>query len=112
MNQALWLLLRLQLLGWLRYLGRSMKTVRGALLMLVGLAVFLPWILAVLHLPVGGGVDSTILRRYGPALLLLYCVANVLFSSNEREIYFTPAEVQMLFAGPFGRRKCWPTRSS
>jgi hypothetical protein len=36
MSPALWLLLRLQLRGWLRYLGRGLKTVRGVLLLLAG----------------------------------------------------------------------------
>ena len=53
MNRALWLLLALQLRGWLRYLGRSMRTLRGAVLVLVGLGVFLPWMVAVLLHPFG-----------------------------------------------------------
>ena len=71
----------------------------------MGLGVFCPWLLAVLYNPAGTGVDPDKLVRYGPALLLLYCVVNVVFSSHERAIYYTPAEVQMLFAGPFGRRE-------
>jgi hypothetical protein len=105
LNRALWLLLGLQMRGWLRHLCRGMRTVRGTLLVLIGLAVFLPWLLAVLSFPVSGGVDARFLGRYGPASLLFYCVVNFLFSSHERAIYFSPAEVQMLFAGPFGRRE-------
>jgi hypothetical protein len=105
-NPALWLLLRLQLGGWLRYLGRNVRTVRGALLALVGVAVFVPWLAAVLlGGAAGGGVNPEAMARYGPALLVLYCALNVLFSSHERAIYFTPAEVQFLFTGPFGRRE-------
>src|SRR5207249_1576929 len=33
------------------------------------------------------------------------CVLNVVFSPNERTVYFSPAEVQFLFAGPFSRRE-------
>lgn len=106
MNPALWLLLRLQLGGWLRYLGRSLRTVRGALLALIGVAVFLPWLAAVfLGGGAAGGIDPVAMARYGPALLVFYCALNVLFSSHERAIYFTPAEVQFLFPGPFGRRQ-------
>ena len=104
MSRALWLLLWLQLAGWLRYLGRNLGTVRGALLALVGLIVFVPWLVAAVARPGGGGMDPASLQRYGPAMLVLYCVLNVLFSSHERAIYFTPAEVQFLFAGPFTRR--------
>ena len=46
MNAALWLLIGLQVRGWLRYLLRSLRTLKGALLALVGLAVFVPWLLA------------------------------------------------------------------
>src|ERR1700722_12023465 len=105
MNRALWLLLGLQMRGWGRYLGQSMRTLRGALLVLVGAGVFFPWLLAVLLNPVRGGFDANQLVQYGPAALLIYCVMNVVFSSQERAIYFTPAEVQMLFSGPFGRRE-------
>jgi hypothetical protein len=42
---------------------------------------------------------------YGPEVLLLYCLANVLGSSGERAVYFTPGEIQFLFPGPFGRRE-------
>ncbi len=51
MNGALGLLIGLQLRGWLRYLVRSLRTVKGALLALVGAAVFVPWILTILFAP-------------------------------------------------------------
>lgn len=106
MSQALWLLLRLQLGGWIRYLGVNLRTIRGALLALVGLAVFVPWLFAVLiGSNSGNGIEPTNMLRYGPAGLILYCILNVLFSSHERAIYFTPAEIQFLFAGPFGRKQ-------
>jgi Putative ABC exporter len=106
MNRALWLLLGLQLRGWLRYLGRSLRTVKGALLALVGACVFFPWVLSVLLTrQASGGWPPEALRRYGPAALLAYCLANVTFSTGERAIYFPPAEVIFLFPGPFGRRE-------
>jgi hypothetical protein len=104
--RALVLLLWLQLGGWLRYLGRTVRTPRGALLVLVGLAVFLPWLMAMLADPgVGGRIAPGQIGRFGPAVLLLYCVLNVALSPTDRAIYFTPAEMQFLFAGPFSRRQ-------
>lgn len=105
MSPALWLLLRLHLRGWLRHLGRGLTTVRGVLMLLVGLAVFLPWMGMVLVGAGEGNVDRSRITGYGPALLVLYCVLNVVFSPNERTVYFSPAEVQFLFAGPFTRRE-------
>jgi hypothetical protein len=107
MNRALWLLMGLQLRGWFRYLGKNVRTVRGVLLALVGLCVFVPWLGSALFLPTasGTGIETRQLERFGPALLLLYCVVNVVFSSHERAVYFSPAEVQFLFTGPFSRRQ-------
>jgi hypothetical protein len=68
--------------------------------------VFLPWMAVVLlgggH---GGNVDRARVAEFGPAMLLVYCVLNVVLSPNERTVYFSPAEVQFLFAGPFTRRE-------
>jgi hypothetical protein len=105
MSRALWLLLGLQMRGWLRYLGRGVGTVRGMLLLLVGLGVFIPWLGAVLAGPGAGRVDPDSLARYGPAPLLLYCVLSVVLTPGKQAVYFTPAEVQFLFAGPFSRRE-------
>ncbi|HEY7423183.1 MAG TPA: putative ABC exporter domain-containing protein [Gemmataceae bacterium] len=106
MNGALWLLIGLHMRGWLRYLLRSLRTVKGALLALIGAAVFVPWVLAVLLTPrQDGGWFGGDLRDTGPALLLLYCFMNVVFSTSERAIYFPPAEVNLLFPGPFSRRQ-------
>jgi hypothetical protein len=102
-DRALWLLVGLHLRGWVRYLGRNLRTVRGALLALLGLAVFAPMILASFFR--GEGLDSESVRRTGPAFLLFYCVLNVLATTGERPVYFTPGEVHFLFGGPFGRRE-------
>lgn len=104
MTAALWLLLRLQLRGWGRYLVRGMGSVRGLITAVVGFGMLGLWVLAMLARPEKGGLEPAHLARYGPSFLLLYCLANVVFSSSDRAIYFTPAEVQFLFAGPFTRR--------
>jgi hypothetical protein len=105
MNPALWLLIGLQLRGWLRYLLRGLRTVKGLALALVGGGVFLCGVLPVVLLPTGKPMPTEQVRLYGPAGLLLYCVLNVLASTGERSVYFTPAEVSFLFPGPFGRRE-------
>jgi hypothetical protein len=106
MNGALWLLIGLQLRGWLRYLFRSLHTLKGAILALVGLAVFVPWVAMIVLMPrQRGSWLGHDFREAGPALLLLYCLLNVVFSTGERAVYFPPAEVNLLFPGPFGRRE-------
>jgi hypothetical protein len=106
MNRALWLLIGLQTWGWLRFLGRSLRTVKGALLALVGLVVFVTWLAPVVLAPrTAAAANPDTIRRWGPVGLLVYCLLNVLVSSGERAVYFAPAEVNFLFAGPFGRRQ-------
>lgn len=106
MNSSLFLLIFLQLRGWLRFLGRSIRTVRGAITALLGGCTFGLWLVTCL-VPSreASRIDPDALRRNGPAFLLLYCLANVLVSSGERAIYFSPGEVNFLFGGPFGRRE-------
>jgi hypothetical protein len=106
MNSALRLLIWMQFVGWFRFVGRGLQTLRGVLLMLVALCVFVPWIMVVLLLPAGdAGMSPEAVTRYGPALLLTYVVANLILTPSEHPVYFTPAEVQFLFTGPFSRRQ-------
>jgi hypothetical protein len=104
-NRALWLLIGLQLRGWLRYLVRSLLTLKGALLALVGVMVFIPWLASVLLLPHNHGPSPEQILRYGPAGLLVYCLVSGLFGSQEGAVYFNPSEIDFLFTGPFSRRQ-------
>jgi len=106
MNRALWLLIWLQGVGWCRYLGRNLGTVRGAVLAGIGLLVFLPWLLTVVFTfnEPRNGLDAEQIRRYTPVLLLAFCLSNVAFSPHDRAIYFSPPEILFLFSGPFTRR--------
>ena len=106
MNSALWQLLGLQCRGWIRKVWRSLRTFKGALLVVLGLVVFVPWLLSLLLAPQeAAAIPADKLLRFGPAVFLLYCLTTVLFSKGERAIYFTPAEVNFLFPGPFTRRQ-------
>jgi hypothetical protein len=111
MPRALWLLLWLRFTGWFRRLGRSAGSVRGLLLFIVGLfffaCVFLqPLITYLAGVPRPEG-DASLehTRRFGPLGLFAYCAMTLLFSTGERAISFSPAEVNFLFPGPFSRRQ-------
>lgn len=106
MDSALWLLLRLRLKAFLRRMGRSLRTGKGIALTLVGLVVIVPWMLSVFYAPRVGpmAADPAAIRRFGPPFLLAYAIVSLLFSTGERALYFTPAEVAFLFPGPFSRR--------
>jgi hypothetical protein len=103
-NRALWLLLGLRLYGWLRRLGRSLGTVRGALLVAAGALVFAPWVLSLFVLGMPSGQHTAEVRLYGPLVLAAYCVVELLVTS-ERALTFSAAEVNFLFPGPLSRRQ-------
>ncbi|MCI0462816.1 MAG: putative ABC exporter domain-containing protein [Gemmataceae bacterium] len=104
MDRALWLLGWLRLVGWLRRIGRSLTTVRGALLVVVGALVFLPWVLSPLLVDAPPTRDLEPVQRWGPLVLAGYCLLNLLLAS-EGALTFSPAEVNFLFPGPLGRRQ-------
>jgi hypothetical protein len=104
-SRALWLLLGLQLRGWLRGVTRRLGTVKGALLAAVGLMVFMVWLASLVVTTRTPEYAQENIREWGPAALLLYCLLNVLSTSGDRAVYFSPGEVNFLFPAPFGRRE-------
>jgi hypothetical protein len=99
-------LIGLQLRGLVRRTGRSLRTVRGAVQAVPGVAVF-AFLLLLLFVPRSGATAANpdALRRDGPAVMLAYCLFSVLTTAGERAVYFNPAEVCFLFPGPFSRRQ-------
>lgn len=123
MHPALWKLLRLYSKASWRRLLRGARTIRGALMLLIALAG--------LVVTLGSTVVSSILMRnelskldvlrrempwnpmlqpgliapYLPLLVLGAFLKAVLGKSGWRHLYFTPAEIDFLFAGPFPRRE-------
>lgn len=109
MNRALWLLVRLRFKGWLRRLATNFRTVRGVLLtVFFGFLIFI-WFVGLIAQAATESRSSMTsdgwAERFGPLLLLLYCVWSVASSSTQGPIHFTLPEVQFLFAGPFSRRE-------
>jgi len=110
MDRALWQLLWLRLRGSLRRRLRSLRTVRGWLLTLTGLGFIGCWLLlAARHAvtapgPLAGGASSVpAARSLFPAILLLACVLTAAVRTGP-VIYFSRAEIDFLFTGPFSRR--------
>jgi hypothetical protein len=107
MNPALFrLLLLTNKAGWRRTI-RGMKSVRGALLLLFTIG-FLGLMIAPQVWFAGDPqmrpMPGTIPPFATPGLLGLTLLI-VFTSAGEVAVYFTPAEVDMLFAGPFERRE-------
>ena len=106
MDRALWLLLRLRFVGFSRRWGRSLRTTKGLLLTLVGSLLYLPMLLTALFAPrLQLTAQLEMIRRYGALALFGFCLMNLILTSDERAVYFAPAEVEFLFSGPFRRRQ-------
>lgn len=107
MDRSLALLLVLRLKGWIRRWGRGLKTVKGAVLALVGSLVFLPMLVSSIVAAASGGGAQELgeIRRYGPLALFAYGMLNLILSAGERVLYFSPAEVDFLFTGPYRPRQ-------
>ena len=118
MHEALWLLIRQRRRARWRRLVASLKTVRGALLIAVTAVFFGCMIVPNLILPLVSSltpagaeinarlVDSTrpAIGAIGPLVLLAFAALSIATSLSEAAIYFSPAEVDFLFAAPFTRR--------
>jgi hypothetical protein len=106
MDRALWLLLRLRLVGQLRRWVRNLSTLKGLLLTLVGALLFLPMVVVSVFAPrVQLAAQLALIRRHGALVLFALFLVNLVLTSEERAVYFSPAEVEFLFTGPFHRRQ-------
>ena len=105
MDPALRLLWRLRLKAFFRRWGKNLRKPKGILLTVVGLLVFVPWLLSIAFTPREAiPWDPEKVRRFGPLVLLAYAALTLALSSGERVLFFTPAEIDFLFPGPFTRR--------
>ena len=119
MHPALSLLLRLRRRALVRRMLSGLKTVRGALLLLVTAGLMAAFVLPQLLVPLLSVVSPEaaranrqmveaampVIRTLGPLLLLVFAIFSIATSWGEAAIYFTPAEVDFLFAAPFTRRE-------
>lgn len=107
MNPALLrLLLLLNRASWRRTL-RGVKTIRGALLVLFTIGIVVAMLAPQIWLSTRPGLrppPGTIPPFASPGLLGLVLLT-VFTTAGEAAVYFTPAEVDMLFSGPFTRRE-------
>ena len=105
MHSALLMLLRLQHRGQLRRIWLMVKTPRKAIFLVatVAWAVLIIGPSFVMAFAMDRG-DSMLIRTFGPLALLVLCMGNLIFTGGERAVHFKPAEVYLLFSGPFSRR--------
>jgi len=105
-DRSLWLLATLRSWSGIRRYVRGLRTVKGMVLGLFGSIVFLPVLISLIVSPsLPFAPQHEAVRRFGPFVLLGYCLVNLLLSTGERVLYYSPAEVDLLFAGPYRRHQ-------
>lgn len=106
MHEALFRLLRLRWRGALRRMVQGVKTVRGAILFALGIGLVALFVLPSFIVSLRG-VPTPLeqVEAIVPLAILGACLVSLMTSSGERAIYFSPGEVDFLFAGPFTRRE-------
>jgi len=113
MNPSLWFLVLLSVRARYLRIARGLTTLKGTVLMLLGLGFFALIVISPLltgklaQREMGqisaGAADP--LQRFGPAGLLAFTLLSLFASTKHRGMYFSPAEVDFLFPGPFRRRE-------
>ncbi|MFO0908251.1 MAG: putative ABC exporter domain-containing protein [Isosphaeraceae bacterium] len=106
MDRSLWLLLRLRGIALARHWGKNLRSLKGLLLGVVGALLFLPLLLSPFFAR-GIRTEEQIeaIRHYGAFAFFLFCLMQVLLSAGERAIYYSPAEINFLFSGPYPPRQ-------
>ncbi len=83
-----------------------MRGVKGIALAIVGGAVFAPMLIGTfLSNQPGLGARPEMVRQLGPLMMLAFCLVNGLLSTGERALYYSPAEIDFLFSGPYKPRQ-------
>ncbi len=107
MDPSLWLLARLRLGAAARRWQRSLAQPRGILVSVAVAMLFLPSIgvaIAMMFIPMPTRPTGPI-ERFGPVGLFGFTLLGLATPNAAMGLYFTPAEIDFLFTGPFHRRQ-------
>ena len=111
MDPALRLLLRLRFRAWIRRLWRNARTPKGLIVLVAG-GLFMSMMciqpIMLLFFDVQGKKghpDPAAVLRFGTLGLFVYSLLMLATSIGEKAIAFSPAEINLLFPGPFSRRQ-------
>ena len=109
MIRSLVVLTRFRISGLFRRWKRSLGRPKGLLITIVLALLVVPWLGFTIALPFVTGRQPTPafvqVDRFGALALFGMTLLSVLTSSGETAIYFSPAEVDFLFTGPYTRRQ-------
>ena len=110
MVRSLVLLSRLRVVGVFRRWRRSLSRPKGILVTVVLGLLIINWIGFLIATPflMSNAAPTPMpiwLERFGPAGLAAISLLVLLTSTGESKLYFSPAEIDFLFAGPYTRRQ-------
>ena len=110
MVRSLVLLTRLRAGGVFRRWRRSLARPKGILVTVVLGLLVLIWVGFLVAMPFLAPTPTSTplpgwLERYGPAGLCAITLVTLFTSTGEQTLYFSPAEIDFLFAGPYNRRQ-------
>ena len=106
MDRSLWLLMRLRVVALVRRWKKTLSRPKGIIMAVVTALVFVPWFFSIIvsaRIDVKPPLEQ--IRRFAPLGLFAFTIASLLFSAGEQALYYSPAEVSFLFAGPYRKRQ-------
>ena len=106
MDRSLWLLMKLRLFALARRWKKTLSRPKGIVMAVVTAFVFGLWLVPLLmtsRVDVKPPLEQ--IRRFAPLGVFAFTIASLLFSMGEQSLYYTPAEVTFLFAGPYRKRQ-------
>ena len=106
MDRSLLLLMKLRFFALVRRWKKTLSRPKGIVLAVVTASIFVPWFFSIFltaRLDVKPPLEQ--IRRFAPLGVFAFTIASLLFSMGEQSLYYTPAEVTFLFAGPYRKRQ-------
>jgi len=107
LDSSLWLLTRLRMNAAYRRWKRSLARPKGILVSIVFVLLFTPSIAGMIAITFINPVTlpGQPINRFGPVAFFVLTVLTLGGSTRDSALYFAPAEIDFLFAGPFRRRQ-------
>ena len=111
MDRSLWLLTRLRLNALFRRWRKSLARPKGILITVVFALLFAPSVVGVVGIAIYGPKvilptsPSDFVERFGPVAFCLLVFASLFGTTREAALYYSPAEIDYLFPGPYRRRQ-------
>jgi hypothetical protein len=106
LDRSLWLLMKLRMFALFRRWKKAVSKPKGIVLAVMSAMIFAPWLFSVFMTSrIGLQTPIEQIERFAPLGIFLFTVWSLMFSAGEQSLYYSPAEVTFLFAGPYRKRQ-------